>query len=118
MISLYVLVFKRGSSKTMMRFLFLIQKIIKGQSLTNGTQIYAMAKKLLSVEALSVFLTTIRVQRKQDQIELQVFHRGSDDLIIFPQGSETSKRDISSRVLVDTQDFSINNLFFPVKDMV
>ena len=53
MISLYVLVFNTGSSKTTLkRLLNLLHKIIKGQSLTTGTQTYAMAKKLLSVEAL------------------------------------------------------------------
>ena len=54
-ILMYVPVFNTGSPEVLLKFLTLLDKIIKGQSLTTGTHIYAMTNNLLAEEALCVF---------------------------------------------------------------
>ena len=54
-ISLYIPIFKTGTPEMILKFLVVLKKVIKGQSLTTGPQMYAMTRNLLAGEALRVF---------------------------------------------------------------
>ena len=54
-IFIFVLVFNTGSRESLIRFLTLLDNIIKIQTLKTWTQMYAMTKNLLEGEALHLF---------------------------------------------------------------
>ena len=55
MVLLYILILKTGRAEALLKFLLILNNILKGRNLTTGTKCYSTINNLLNAESLQVF---------------------------------------------------------------
>ena len=91
-LSLYVPIFKSGPPEMLLKYLVVLQKILKGQSLTTGPQQYAMARNLLAGEALRVFNQKATANGTETDVHFKSTTQGLVEHFFPPKALQREKR--------------------------
>ena len=114
---MYVPVFNTVSPEVLLKFLILLEKIIKGQSLTTGTHMYALTNNLLAKEALCVF----EQQAKSKVFKTTASYKSVIEGVtthFFPSKALQLQKRYLHQVLYNPQEQNIREFICPVNETV
>ena len=85
MIYIYVPLFNTWLLQALLRFLTILQNIIKGQILTTGMKMYAMENDILAGEALPVFEQQVKANRNKTKYNYKLVIKGMKTQFFLPK---------------------------------